>query len=270
MRDIFSEIIEDIEEWGDLFAGGGGTTEGALQVPGVRVLWALNHSREAIMTHEINHPETKHYWADIYETDEQILPKIKGLWASIECTMHSRAKGGKEKEIGSYTMGYELPRFIEATEPFKIIVENVREFLYWSPLKDKNGKVCFYKDYCKLSKEERNNLKMQPDKTRKGEEYKMWVKHIQDMGYPYYDYRVLDSADFGAFTTRKRVFIMFSKGPIKFPEPTHHKKGKHGLIKWNACREKIDLTNEGTSIFNRKKPLALNSIKRLLKGIEKE
>lgn len=244
---MFKEIQENkFETWGDLFAGGGGTTTGALAVPGVKVLWALNHSPEAIRTHELNHPETKHHYADIYDTDANDLQNVDGLWASIECTQHSRAKGGKEKETGSYTMGWELPRFIEAVKPKKIIVENVREFLYWSPIK-----------------------KGIPDKTKKGQEFVKWVAAIQKMGYKYFDYRLLNAADFGAFTSRIRLFIVFSNTPINFPSPSHHKKGDNGLIKWNACREKIDLKVEGKSIFNRKTPLSEKTLTRLLHGIEK-
>ena len=98
--------------WGDLFAGEGGTTTGALSVKGVRVLWALNHSKEAIYTHKINHPETEHYRADIRDMDEHKLCEIDGLWASLECTNFSNAKGGRPKNEDSRTLAWELIRYI--------------------------------------------------------------------------------------------------------------------------------------------------------------
>ena len=110
--------------FGDLFAGGGGVTTGALAVEDVEVVWALNHSKVAIECHAKNHPETKHYQADIRTQDVSELEEVDILWASTECTQHSRAKGGGDKEIGSYTLGWEILRYIVHCKPMVIHIEN--------------------------------------------------------------------------------------------------------------------------------------------------
>ena len=115
--------------FGDLFAGGGGVSTGALAVPGVNVVWALNHSKVAIECHAKNHPETKHYQADIRTQDVSELEEVDVLWASTECTQHSKAKGGADKEIGSYTLGWEILRYIHHCRPSVIHIENVIEIL---------------------------------------------------------------------------------------------------------------------------------------------
>ena len=228
--------------WGDLFAGGGGTTTGALSVKGVRVLWALNHSKEAIYTHKINHPETEHYRADIRDMDEHKLCEIDGLWASLECTNFSNAKGGRPKNEDSRTLAWELIRYIIHCKPFYIVIENVREFMAWGPV-DENGKP--------LSKD-------------KGKEYLKWVNYIKKLGYEY-DYRILNSADFGSYTSRRRYFGVFAaKGyKIEFPEPLFKKS------EWKKCKEKINLSETGKSIFGRKKPLAEKTLQRIAAGIKK-
>ena len=125
--------------WGDLFAGAGGTTTGAFAVQGIKVAWALNHSKEAIYTHELNHPETVHYHADIKDMDEHKLCQVDGLWASLECTNFSNAKGGLPREEDSRTLAWELVRYITWCKPKYIVIENVREFMSWGPL-DNKGK----------------------------------------------------------------------------------------------------------------------------------
>lgn len=235
-------------EWIDLFCGGGGATTGAFSVPGVRVVAALNHSKNAIKTHSVNHPETKHYKADIRAFDEHKLPTdLYGIWMSSECTNFTKAKGGEKLNLGSRTLPNELFRFAEHTRAKVIIVENVREFLDWGPIGE-DGR---------------------PIKERKGEDYKVWVDTLRSLGYTNYEYRVLDAADFGAYTSRKRYFGIFTRDlPIAWPEQTHSKNGL-GFEKWKACREKMDLCNLGKSIFNRKKPLALNTLRRIAAGLRR-
>ena len=229
--------------WGDLFAGGGGTTTGALCVPNVKVSWALNHSKEAIYTHEVNHPETEHFHADIKDMDEKKLSQVDGLWASLECTNFSNAKGGGPRDADSRTLAWELVRYIVWCDPSVITIENVKEFLSWGPL-DKNGK---------------------PVSRLKGEDYLKWVEYIKSLGYENYEYKILNSANYGSHTRRLRYFGIFTKTdyPIVFPKNTHAEKN------WNPCREKIDLSNEGKSIFGRKKPLVENTLKRIAHGIKK-
>ncbi len=229
--------------WGDLFAGGGGTTTGALSIPNVKVAWALNHSREAIYTHEVNHPETVHYHADIKDMDEHKLSKVDGLWASLECTNFSNAKGGKARDADSRTLAWELIRYIIWCDPAYIAIENVKEFLSWGPL-DEKGK---------------------PVSKLRGIDYLKWVEGIKVLGYVNYEYKFLNSADYGSYTSRKRYFGVFSKPdyPVTFPKPTFKSAD------YNACREKIDLSYEGKSIFGRKKPLVEKTLARIAAGIKK-
>jgi DNA (cytosine-5)-methyltransferase 1 len=236
-------MIEKVMEWGDLFAGGGGTTTGALAVNRVKVMWALNHSKEAIYTHQLNHPETTHYHADIRDMDEHKLCKVDGLWASLECTNFSNAKGGLPREGDSRTLAWELVRYITWCRPKYIIIENFREFLSWGPL-DSKGK---------------------PVSRDKGKEFIKWVNYVKNLGYPNYDKAILNSADFGAYTARKRLFLIFSNVgcEISFPKPLLKKS------QYKACKEKINLENTGDSIFGRKKPLAEKTLQRIAAGIRK-
>ena len=243
----------------DLFAGGGGVTTGAISIPGIKVSWALNHSKVAIECHAKNHPETKHYQADIRTQDVSQLEPVDILWASTECTQHSLAKGGADKDIGSYTLGWEILRYISHCKPSVIHIENVPEFVKWSPV-DGEGK---------------------PIKSRQGEEFKRWVEAIKALGYPNYEHRFLNAADHGCPTRRLRYFGIFATEDIKitWPERSHNEKGTNGLRKWLACRDFLNLENEGISIFGRefnellpkqhRHPLSDNTVKRIVGGIKK-
>ncbi len=125
-----------------------------------------------------------------------------------------------------------LFRYIEAIEPDYIQIENVEEFMSWGDL-DENGKP--------ISKDA-------------GRLYQQWVSNVR--GYVYrFAHRILNSADFGAYTSRRRFFGIFAKGslPIVFPDPTHCKEGTTGLFgqmkRWKPVREVLDFTDEGESIF---------------------
>lgn len=237
--------------FGDLFAGGGGVTTGALSIPGIHVKWALNHDPVAIATHGKNHPETKHFQADIrLQTVKEVDP-VDILWASIECTQHSKAKGGGSKNIGSYTLGWELLRYIKHCDPFYLLIENVSEFVKWSPTDDDGN----------------------PIKERQGEEYQRWVDAIKDLGYEY-DHKFLNAADYDCPTRRVRYFGVFAKKglPILWKESTSKDN-------WLPCKPFIDLEHEGNSIFGRKfnmnirkhlrKPLSKNTLRRIGGGMKK-
>lgn len=134
----------------DLFCGAGGSATGAIQIPGVQVVMAANHSRHAIDTHQANHPSTRHDCADISQVVPQRYPRTDILWASPECTNHSGAKGKKrnhgewddglfapdgtdEAAIRSRATMWDVPRFAEAHQYRVIIVENVVESRWWGP-----------------------------------------------------------------------------------------------------------------------------------------
>lgn len=235
----------------DFFCGGGGSTTGMRRVQGVKVVAALNHDANAIHCHETNHPETQHFYADIREQNENEMPKVDIGWFSLECTNYSNAKGGAPRDADSRTLAWEVPRFAIAMNMKYIIIENVREFMSWGPL-DQNGR---------------------PVNRLAGRDYLKWVAHLQSIGFVNYQHKILNTADFGGHTSRKRYFGIFSrKGcPISWPQQTHC-KGKDnmfGMQQWQPCKPLLNLNDEGTSIFGRKKPLAESTLKRIAFGIVK-
>lgn len=245
---------------GDFLAGGGGVTEAMSKIPSLQVKFVLNHDKLAIRTNMFNHRGIKHYWADFYKQDEHEIEPVDFIWASIECTQHSKANGGREKKIGSYTLGWELVRYIRHIQPYVIGIENVPEFMDWSPLDD-NG---------------------HPVKSRKGEEFNRWKNAICALGYDYHQL-ICNAADYGIPERRIRFFAFFTAREldmqVNWPQPTHNKKGTNGLKKWVACKHYIDLSREGESIFGRqfnpnvrkgkRKPLSPNTLKRIAGGIKK-
>lgn len=253
----------------DLFCGAGGVTTGLhnATIDGkniAEVIACVNHDKNAIKSHYLNHPNTVHFTEDIRTLDIYgIIEMVKAIrlkdpkakiciWASLECTNFSRAKGGLPRNADSRTLAEHLYRYIEQINPDYIYIENVEEFMSWGPL-DKNGK---------------------PINKKSGRDYLRWIQHIKSYGYAY-DYRILNSADYGAYTSRKRYFGMFAKGnlPIKFPEATHSKKGAMdqfgSLKKWKPVKEVLDFSDEGKSIFERNKPLSDKTLERIYAGLIK-
>jgi len=169
------------------------------------------------------------------------------------CTHHSNARGGKPINDQSRSTALRVTEWVEALLPDWVLVENVQEFQHWGPV-DSQGKRI---------------------KDRRGEIYTTWLSMFTAIGYNV-SYRIINSADYGDPTTRKRLFIMARRGdlPISWPEPTHRDpKQKGSLISvekpWRTAREIIDWDNPGTSIFNRKKPLAKKTLERIAAGLEK-
>lgn len=174
------------------------------------------------------------------------------LWASLECTNFSKAKGGQPRDADSRTLAEHLFRYIEAINPDYIQIENVEEFMSWGDMDD-NG---------------------HPISKDKGRCYEKWKRNVKKHGYDF-DWRILNAADYGAYTTRKRFFGIFAKRglPISFPEPTHCKDGKTDIFgrleKWKPVKEVLDFSDEGKSIFCRKKPLAEKTLERIYAGLIK-
>lgn len=174
------------------------------------------------------------------------------VWASLECTHHSKAKGGGSRDADSRSLADHLFRYLNFLTPDFLWIENVREFMSWGPL-DENDK---------------------PIASRKGEDYNRWVGLVKSYGF-HFEHRLLNSADFGAYTSRERYFAQFSKDSdlITWPVQTHQKftlKNKNRpLARWKAVKDVLNLLDEGKSIFDRKKALAENTLKRILAGLIK-
>lgn len=259
----------------DLFCGAGGTSSGVeyARVNGekcAKVVACVNHDRNAILSHQANHPDALHFTEDIRTLElspmVEHLQRMKNqypdayvvLWASLECTNFSRAKGGQPRDADSRTLAEHLFRYIEALRPDYMQIENVEEFMCWGEL-DKNGK---------------------PISRHKGSSYMRWVRHVCEYGYTY-DWHLLNAADFGAYTSRKRFFGQFARHglPIAFPVQTHAKSPVccrttkslfPGIYKpWKPVREVLDLQDEGSSIFTRSKPLCEKTLERIYAGLVK-
>ena len=253
----------------DLFCGAGGTSTGVenARYEGrqcAKVIGCLNHDANAIASHAANHPDAMHFTEDIRTLELSPLiahiAKMRKLypdafvvlWASLECTNFSKAKGGQPRDADSRTLAEHLFRYIEAINPDYIQIENVEEFMSWGDL-DENGKP--------ISKDA-------------GRLYQQWVANVCGYGYRFV-HRILNSADYGAYTSRRRFFGIFAKGslPIVFPEPTHSKEGAAGLFgrlhRWKPVREVLDFSDEGESIFGRKKPLVDATLERIYAGLIK-
>ena len=242
----------------DCFAGGGGASTGIEMALGCPVDIAINHDPLAIRMHAMNHPATYHYTEDIMQVSirDRIRPddRIRLMWASPDCTQHSRAKGGKPVERGLRILPYGVRRLcvqilgITGHLPEVIIMENVAEIQDWGPL-DENDR---------------------PIKERKGEDYRKFIQSMQALGYDF-DCRILTAADYGVPTTRKRWYAIFRCDglPIRWPDSTHDRYGRNGMNKWIPVSTVLDFSDLGTSIFDRKKPLAEKTQLRIANGIRK-
>lgn len=235
----------------DCFAGGGGASVGIEMALGRQVDIAVNHDPDAILMHKTNHPDTLHLTEDIFAVDLQ--KHVKGrhvalMWASPDCTSHSKAKGGQPRKKGLRILPWAVYKHAKTILPDVIIMENVEEIQQWGPL-DPDG---------------------HPIPERKGEDYKKFITAMKSLGYDF-DSRELVAADYGAPTTRKRWYAVFRRDGknIVWPEPTHSKGGMNGLKTWEPIYKYLDLRDLGQSIFGRKKPLAENTMKRIVRGLEK-
>lgn len=247
----------------DLFAGGGGASTAIFNATGRHPDVAVNHDPDAIGVHEANHPTTRHYQCDVREVDPVEACTIDGelrpvglLWMSPDCTHFSKARGGKPVEKGIRSLADVGLVWAEKVRPRLIHLENVEEFQDWGPVLE-NGKPC-------------------PE--RKGLDFRRWVKALKDMGYAV-EWRELVAADYGAPTTRKRLFLIARNDGerIVWPRPTHAPRSRveeepffgSGERPWRAASEIIDWSLPVPSIFDRKRPLAPKTMARIAKGIRR-
>ncbi len=89
-------------------------------------------------------------------------------------------------------------------------------------------------------------------------------------------YKTLKSCDYGAPTTRTRFYMIArcDGRPIVWPEPTHAPKDSDDVkqgrkLPYHTAAECIDWSTPAQSIFERKKPLAENTMRRIARGIQK-
>lgn len=245
----------------DLFCGMGGTSTGVFAAAKrlkrhVRLL-AINHWNLAIETHRANHPTAKHLCMNLDGLDPiSTLPSrhLHLLVASPECTGHSRAAGGKPRNEQSRATAFLVLKWLQELRIDNFIIENVPEFRDFGPL-GADGK---------------------PLRSKKGVLFKKFIEMIEAMNYTV-EYRVLTCADYGDATTRERLFILGKRGrnkQIVWPEQTHSRTGQPTLFnphmkQWVGAKEIIDWSLPSQSVFDRKRPLAENTWRRLITGLER-
>lgn len=227
----------------DLFCGAGGTSTGALEAIEALgfspKLTAVNHWPVAVATHEKNHPNHRHLCADLDALNPRKLfnpGELRLLWASPECTNHSRARRGKHINEQSRATAWCVTRWADALLPDTLLVENVPEFSNWPS-------------------------------------FSAWMGTLESFGYRL-DTRILVAADYGDPTSRKRIFIQGQRKrrKIVWPDATHARKDEAailGLIPWVPSRACIDMTLPAQRIADRKRKLAPKTIARVEEGLRK-
>jgi len=278
-ENFFNELIVDN------FAGGGGASVGIELAVGRPVDIAVNHDEDAIAMHSVNHPYTQHYQEDVFAIDPEYVTGGRAVgiaWFSPDCKHFSRAKGNKPVEHKIRGLSWVIIKWaMSGVAPRCIFMENVEEIQTWGPLiTDAEGRSC-------------------PDPVRSGETFQAFVgmlsggvspdcpalaeaceflgiergsarekRLIDGLGYAV-EYRVLRACDYGAPTIRKRFYLVARNDgkPIVFPKATHG-KGK-GLKPYRTAAECIDFTLPCPSIFERKRPLVTNTLRRVARGLDK-
>lgn len=279
-----------------LFAGMGGACQG-LEDAGFHVHVAVNHDAVAIAAHKELNPHTKHLQADIYEVCPLAATggrAVNILWASPDCRDHSAAKGGAPRSPRVRSMPWQVCRWVGVLRkrglgPEVVFLENVREIRGWGPLiakrDPKTGRVVKL-DGTVAAKGERVPVQEQQlvrDPRHLGRSYRAWVRHVQALGAVYQD-RDLNAADYGAHTSRKRLFGIghFDGRQPVWPERTHASRkelaklnasrttqGLPALLPHRAAAEIIDWSLPLPSIFDRKRPLAPATLKRVAVGTKR-
>jgi DNA (cytosine-5)-methyltransferase 1 len=244
----------------DLFAGAGGASNGLVQAChelGFELdLLAINHWPTAVETHKRNHPGVRHLCESVENVDpREAVPggRLHILLAGPECTHFSTARGGRPVNPQSRASAWHVLKWAQEIYIDSILIENVPEFRTWGPI----------------------GANQKPLKSRKGETYHAFLNALRSLGYKVED-RILNAADYGDPTTRRRLFIMATRGRhrIAWPEPSHSKRAGDSLFNdvapWATAREAvIDWDIKGKSIFNRKKALRPATMARILAGLEK-
>ncbi len=254
----------------DLFAGAGGASEGIKKATGKDPDAAVNHDPVAVAVHSLNHPTTRHYCQDVWTVHPAWVSRgrvVDLLWASPDCTHHSKAKGAapiRNEQRRDLAMVI-ADKWAPALMPRLIVLENVEEFQDWGPL-DKDGKIVA---------------------AAKGQKFREFVNRLRRRGYVV-EWRELRACDYGAPTTRNRLYLMARCDglPIVWPEPTHGAPNSPGVLSgklkpWRTAAECIDFSLPCPSIFATSqeiweqyglravRPLAESTMRRIFRGLHK-
>lgn len=232
----------------DNFAGGGGASRGIEIAVGRSPDYAINHSADAVAMHEANHPATQHLREDVFAVDPRELVNgrpVSVAWFSPDCTSFSKAKNAKPRDQKIRCLAWVVVKWARTVKPHLILLENVEEFEQWGPL-DEMG---------------------MPIHEKKGITFRQWVGRLRALGYVV-EWRKLIAADYGAPTTRRRLFLIArcDGHPITWPTPTH---GPGCDRPHRTAAEIIDWSVHCPSIFERKSPLAEPTLRRIATGIRR-
>ncbi|PAA10732.1 DNA cytosine methyltransferase [Pseudomonas fragi] len=263
----------------DFFCGGGGAGTGLEMGLGRAVTVAKNHSPAAISMHTVNHPHAKHFTTDVFEGDPDTECGGRAVgWfhMSPDCTHHSQAAGGQPRKREIRNLSWIGLKWAGMKQPRVISLENVKQILQWGPLVAKRckstgrviklgGGTAEPGEVVPVSEQF-----LVPDPKRRGQTWAVFVAELQRLGYVV-EWRVIKACDFGAPTSRERLFMIArcDEQPIVWPEPTHAKNPAKGQQKWRTAAECIDWTIPSKSIFGRKKDLAPATLRRVAKGMRK-
>jgi DNA (cytosine-5)-methyltransferase 1 len=253
----------------DSFAGGGGASTGIEMALGRSPDYAINHDPEALALHAANHPETVHLSKNIWQVDPMDVVgrrPVGLLWASPDCKHFSKAKGGKPVKRNIRDLAWTVVLWAKRARPRVIILENVEEFRDWGPLVETEPGL------------------FKPCKERKGQTFRQWVGELKRLGYRV-EWRELRACDYGAPTTRKRLFLIARRDgrPIVWPAATHGRPDDADVVSgrkkpWRTAAEIIDWSLSCPSIFLTKeegravganRPLAEATMARIAKGVKR-
>lgn len=265
----------------DCFAGGGGASRGIEEALGRPIDVAINHSREAISAHQVNHPQTYHYCQDVWHVDPAEVKArfrnrpVGAAWFSPDCAHFSKAKGGKPVKRKIRDLAWAVHKWVKKVRPRVIFLENVEEYRDWGPLiqmKNADGDLLYHVDGTPV---------MRPDPARKGQTFKRWVTYLRNRGYVV-EYRFLSAHHYDTPTIRKRLYLVArcDGQRIVWPAPTNGPR----LKPFRPAAECIDFTLPCPSIFMSKeeaeeyfrqtgirtiRPLAPKTMQRIALGLER-
>ena len=265
----------------DLFAGGGGASEALKQAIGIDPHLAYNHDADAIGMHAANHPLTIHHRQDIWHANpaKDVNGRPVGwLHASPDCTHFSQAKGGQPRSHKIRALTWVVLKWAGqlarvGSAPRIISLENVRQILTWGPLVAKRCKTTgrvLKMDGSVAAPGERvpiENQQLIPDKRRAGRTWNRFISAMKAQGYAV-EWRLLTACDYGAATSRERLFLLARRDgeAIHWPEPTHGPGRPKPHLSAASC---IDFDIPCPSIFDRPKPLADATLRRIARGMMK-
>lgn len=243
----------------DLFAGAGGASTG-LQLAASALgqsldLVAVNHWPAAVETHAANHPDARHLCEAIERVDPRdAVPggELDLLLAGPSCTQHSHARSNRAVDDKDRASAWQIPRWLDLLRVERVLIENVPAFQNWAPLGE-NGR---------------------PIREARGQVYRAYLAAIEAMNYRV-EVRIVNAADHGEATTRRRLFIQCARnrGRIVWPDPSHARRAGRTLLRreqpWRPAKDVIDWSLPARSIFARPKPLSTKTLRRIDNGLRR-